>query len=205
MREKELSTSVLFIRHGKTDFPLDRIYCDDREDPALNDEGEAQALSTAKLLKNVAIDALYCSPSLRTLRTAEIITAARNLELNSCDELRERKFGTWEGLYFHEIAERYPEEQMQWKKDNAGFKPDNGESIYDLWSRMAPVIDELVDQNRGKTVVVVAHVGPIRIAVAQAIGLPASNFRCLNIDYASVTRIDYGRSQNNMVFLNRVA
>jgi len=204
MREKELSTSVLFIRHGKTNFPLDRIYCDDREDPVLNDEGEAQALSTAKLLKNIAIDALYCSPSLRTLRTAKIITAARDLELNICDELRERKFGIWEGLYFHEIAERYPEEQAQWKKNNAGFRPENGESIYDLWNRMAPVIDELVDQNRGKTVAVVAHVGPIRIAVAQAIGLPTSNFRCLNVDYASVTRIDYGRSQNNIIFLNRI-
>lgn len=204
MREKEPSTSVLFIRHGKTDFPLDRIYCDDREDPALNDEGEAQALSTAKLLKNVAIDALYCSPSLRTLRTAEIITAARDLELNHCDALRERRFGIWEGLYFHEIAERYPDEQAQWKKDNAGFRPENGESIYDLWDRMAPVFDEIVVQNKGRTVAVVAHVGPIRIAVAQAIGLPASNFRCLNVDYASVTRIDYGRSQNNMVFLNRI-
>ncbi|VAW86654.1 hypothetical protein MNBD_GAMMA16-2169 [hydrothermal vent metagenome] len=204
MREKEPSTSVLFIRHGKTDFPLDRIYCDDREDPELNEEGEAQALSTAKLLENVAIDALYCSPSLRTLRTAEIITAARDLKLSTCDVFRERKFGIWEGLYFHEIAEQYPEEQAQWKKDNAGFRPKNGESIYDLWDRMAPTLDEIVVRNRGKTVAVVAHVGPIRIAVAQAIGLPTSNFRCLNIDYASVTRIDYGRSQNNMVFLNRV-
>ncbi len=204
MREKELSTSVLFIRHGKTDFPLDRIYCDDKEDPALNGEGEAQALSTAKLLKEVAIDALYCSPSLRTSRTAEIITAKRDLKLNYCDALRERKFGIWEGLYFHEIAERYPEEQVQWKKDNAGFRPKNGESIYDLWDRMAPALDKIIVQHKGGTVAVVAHVGPIRIAVAQAIGLPVSNFRCLNVDYASVTQIDYGQSQNNMIFLNRV-
>ncbi|NOY73701.1 MAG: histidine phosphatase family protein [Gammaproteobacteria bacterium] len=204
MREKEPSASVLLIRHGKTDFPLDRIYCDDREDPGLNDEGEVQAQGAAKLLKGIAIDALYCSPSLRTLRTAEIIAADCGLKFDQRDALRERRFGIFEGLYFHEIAERYPEEQAQWKKDNAGFKPRGGESIYDLWDRISPVFDEIIECYRGKTVAVVTHVGPIRIAAAQAIGLPVPNFRRLSIDYASVTRIDYGRTQNNMAFLNRI-
>ncbi len=204
MREKEPSASVLLIRHGKTDFPLDRIYCDDREDPGLNDEGEMQAQGAAKLLKGIAIDALYCSPSLRTLRTAEIVAADRGLKFDQRNALRERKFGIFEGLYFHEIAERYPEEQAQWKKDNAAFKPQGGESIYDLWNRIAPVFDEIIECYRGKTVAVVTHVGPIRIAASQAIGLPVPNFRRLNIDYASVTRIDYGRTQNNMAFLNRI-
>jgi len=205
MREKEPSATVLLIRHGKTDFPLDRIYCDEREDPALNAEGEAQAQSTATLLKDVKIDALYCSPALRTQRTAEIVAAGRNLEFNKREELRERRFGVWEGLYFHEIAEQYPEEHLSWKKDNAGFKPEGGESIYDLWNRMEPVFNEIVTQYKGATVAVVTHVGPIRTAAAQAIELPIPNFRRLTIDYASVTQIDYGKTQNNMVFLNRIA
>ncbi|TPW09929.1 MAG: hypothetical protein FD130_2366, partial [Halothiobacillaceae bacterium] len=50
MREKEKSTQIIFVRHGKTDFPLDRIYCDDREDPPLSVEGLQQAERAARLL-----------------------------------------------------------------------------------------------------------------------------------------------------------
>ncbi len=51
MREKERSTRIIFARHGLTDFPLNRIYCDDREDPALNKTGQDQAQAAAVLLK----------------------------------------------------------------------------------------------------------------------------------------------------------
>ncbi len=205
MRVKEKSTSVILVRHGKTDFPLDRIYCDDAEDPALNDVGLQQARGAAESLRQEDVAALYASPACRTMATAKAIADVHGLPIEQREQLRERRFGIWEGLYFHEISEGYPEQHSQWKVDNAGFKPEGGESIYDLLERMSGVFAEIQEKYIGKTVVVVTHVGPIRAAIADAIGLPIKDYRRLSIDYASISRVDYGRTQNNLIYLNRDA
>lgn len=202
MREKERSTQVLFIRHGKTDFPLDRIYCDDREDPPLSAEGERQVAATAKLLSSFDLAAVYTSPTHRTSATAQAIAAGRALTPVPISALRERHFGTWEGLYFHEIERDFPEAYGRWKRDHAGFRPEGGESVHDLLDRLNSWMREIISQYAGHRVAIVSHVGPIRAAVAVAIGLPVEHYRRLNIDCASVTQVNYGHKQNNLISLN---
>lgn len=202
MREKELSTQVLFIRHGKTDFPLDRIYCDDREDPPLSAEGERQVAATAKLLSGLGLAAVYTSPAQRTSDTAQVIAAGRALIPVPVSALRERHFGAWEGLYFHEVERDFPDAYGRWKRDHAGFRPEGGESVHDLLCRLNSWMGEILSQHAGQRVAIVSHVGPIRTAVAAAIGLPVKHYRRLNIDYASVTQVNYGRKQNNLISLN---
>ena len=203
MRSRETSTRVIYVRHGKTDFPLDRIYCDDKEDPALNELGVSQAERAAEMLAEVDIAAFFASPSLRTRMTAEEIAARHDLPIEFRSELMERRFGFWEGLYFHEIEERYPEKYMEWKRNNSAFKPDGGESVFDLQARLQPTVTELVEKFRGKIIVVVSHVGPIRVCLASSLGMSLEKYRSLTIDYASVSIVDYGRSQNNFICMNR--
>lgn len=202
MREKELSTQVLFIRHGKTDFPLDRIYCDDREDPPLCPEGEAQAAATASYLAGADLAAIYTSPTRRTSATADAIAAPGGLAPVPVPELRERHFGIWEGLYFHEIERDFPDAYSRWKRDNAGFTPEGGESVHDLLARLNTWLGQILPLHAGRQIAIVSHVGPIRTAVAAAVGLPIEHYRRLTIDYASVSRVDYGRKQNNLISLN---
>jgi probable phosphoglycerate mutase len=202
MREKEKSTSVIFVRHGKTDFPLDRIYCDDREDPALNALGQQQAAAAARSLQGRPVSAIYTSPCLRTVTTAGHIADTLGMKPQEERGLMERRFGIWEGLYFNEIMNGYPEEHRRWKEDNAGFKPEGGESIYDLIDRLEPALERIRGRHKGEVVVVVSHVGPIRTAIAHAVGLPLERYRQLKIDYASLSRIDYGKRQNNLAYLN---
>lgn len=203
MREKELSTRVIFVRHGETDFPADRIYCDEREDPVLNASGVAQASQAASCLKQVRVDALYASPCLRTKMTAETLVAAHpDLNVVFDDRLRERHFGRWEGLYFGEIERDFPLEHQAWKQNQAAFKPDGGESVYDLSDRVELAMQEILVRHHGEAVVVVAHVGPIRVLVAKALGMPVESYRQLRIDPASITVVDYGGVQNNLALLN---
>lgn len=202
MREKELSTRILYVRHGETDFPLDRIYCDSIEDPPLNARGEAQAAIAAELLLMHAVDQIYSSPSQRTRMTAATIAAAKGLTVNFDPGLVERHFGIWEGLYFDEIERQYPEEYQRWKQDQAAFQPLQGESMSALVERAGAVVKRLMEAHRGQTIVVVTHVGPIRALVAKAIGLPLAAYRQLRIDPASVTCVDYGFKSNNLIFMN---
>lgn len=203
MREKECKTRVLLVRHGATDFPLDRVYCDEQEDPELNGAGLLQAEQAAEHLKGLRIDALYVSPCQRTQATARAIARRhQSLELITDDALRERHFGVWEGLYFSEIEARFTAEYGEWKQDQAAFRPSGGESVYDLAERVVPKLSEIVARHQGGVVAVVTHVGPIRVLVAQALGMPIESYRQIQIDTASITMVDYGSTQNNMILLN---
>lgn len=202
MREKEPGTRVIFVRHGMTDFPRDRIYCDDREDPVLNEPGRRQAGRAARALASVSVDRIFSSPLQRTLATAEAIRDATGAELVTHAGLRERRLGIWDGLYFKEIEERYPREYAEWKKNPAVYNPRDGESIHDLQRRVQEALGEFVSRHPGGTLAVVSHVGPIRVAVCAAIDLPVEGYRQLTVDYCSLTRVDYGRRQNNLIYLN---
>src|SRR3569833_2606854 len=135
MREKESATRVIYVRHGLTNFPNNRIYCDDREDPALNAEGTQHAEDAAALLAQQKIDAIYASPSLRTRSTAEAIAKAAGAEIQFVPALRERRFGIWDGLYFEEIDHRYPDESLAWKRDVSGYTPEVVETMEALQRR----------------------------------------------------------------------
>lgn len=202
MREKEATTRILFVRHGKTDFPTDRIYCDDREDPKLNAEGRAHATFAANLLASQAVEAIYTSPSNRTRMTAEIIAEGLGAPIAEIEELRERRFGVWDGLYFSQIAQDYPDDYQAWRQDIVHYTPNGGETIPQLKDRVVSVVEQLVSKHKSRLVVVVSHVGPIRVALADAMKIPMENYRQIRIDYGAVSRVDYGKIQNNLAFSN---
>ncbi len=203
MREKEKATRVILVRHGETDFPQNRIYCDSKEDPALNSAGQAQARQAAAFLSLKNISAIYASPSQRTRMTAEAIAENhKSLSVELDPGLVERNFGDWEGMYFEEIESQFPAKYREWKENQAAFKTGAGESVYDLAERVVPVVSKIVAAHAGQTVVVVAHVGPIRVLLANALKLPVEGYRQLTIDPASMAAIDYGVSQNNLLFMN---
>lgn len=202
MREKEAATRIIYVRHGLTDYPNKRIYCDDREDPALNELGKGHARDAAALLARQPVDAIYASPSCRTRMTADEIARLTGVGVVEDEALRERRFGVWDGLYFDEIEREYPDEYKAWKRDPAGYTPRAGETMETLLRRAGGVIADLVQAHPEQTVVVVSHVGPIRVCVADALKIPLAWYRQLRIDYGSLTRVDYGRSQNNMIYSN---
>ena len=203
MREKEKSTRVIYVRHGKADFPYDRLYCDDREDPALAEEGVTQAEGAARLLQEEDVDVIYASPMLRTRKTAEAIIKTTGVPLHTHPGLKERPFGIWDGLFFDDIARDYPDEFKAWKQDPVHFVPDGGETIRDHMVRVTSAVAEIVERHPGEMVVIVAHVGPIRMCVTDALQMPLEAYRRLTIDYGSLTRVDYGKRQHNLIYLNR--
>lgn len=202
MREKENSTCIIFVRHGRADFPHDRLYCDEREDPPLTEEGILQAQHAAALLEKQEIDVIYSSPMRRTRSTAELIARNGSVPVLYSAKLKERPFGIWDGLYFDEIARDYPEQFQAWKRDPISFVPEGGETITEHKERVTQALAEIIDNHRGRRIVVVSHVGPIRMWITDALSMPLSAYRRLTIDYASVTRINYGSKQNNLVYMN---
>jgi len=204
MRSKEKSTDIFFLRHGQTDFPIDRIYCDDKEDPSLNSNGIYQAKSAAILLKKEGLSAIYASPAKRTLMTSQEVSEVTGLAVEVLPEWVERKFGIWEGLYFNEIEEKYPEEYSNWKRNHVSFTPDSGETITDLRNRLSESLERLILRHRGEKIAIITHVGPIRVSLCEALKIPIENYRQIRVDYASISRVDYGVTKNNLIKINQL-
>ena len=161
-------TTLLLVRHGETDWNREGRW-QGRSDTRLNDLGRDQARALADTLDGT-IDAVYSSDLARARETAEILAAKVGLEIRLDDRLRERGFGSWEGLTTPEIEERHADAHRLWR---AGEGPgaDDAEPFDDFADRITAFLDDILERHPEDEVLVVAHGGSIRVIHALATGL----------------------------------
>lgn len=209
LREKEPGTTLIFCRHGITDFPEDRFYFNapqwkSEDEPALNPEGVMQADRLSKYLSGIdSISTLCVSPSLRTRQTAESIRQAQRagVPVLKMPDLIERDMGCWEGRWAGEIQKQDPEAWSRFKTEPLTFSPSGAESLPAFRDRVCAAVEKILKEMAGQTVVVVTHVGTIRMAVTAALGFPLENSKRLVIAPASATRLCYTRRWPNLMLL----
>lgn len=96
----------MFMRHGETDWNVGRRL-QGQSDIPLNERGCAQAASAARILKGQTLGRVIASPSLRALKTAAIVAEELNLPICVDGRLKERHFGSLEGLSAVEVRRRH--------------------------------------------------------------------------------------------------
>lgn len=143
-------TTFILVRHGETDWNRDGIW-QGHGDPPLNEVGRRQAVELAERLAGTAIDALYSSDLRRAYETAEIIAAAKGLEITANPDLREIDVGSWSGLTRAQIEERFP-----------GMERQDGEASDAFDARAVGVLRRIASAHDGHQVLVVTHGGVIR-------------------------------------------
>ena len=147
------ATTILLARHGETDWNAERRVQGHTDRP-LNGTGIAQARALAEELSADAIDAVYSSDLERAQQTAEVVADARGLPVETLPELRERDFGTWEGLTDEEVFERFPDARSgPWG---------DAESRDELGARILEACKRIASRHPGGSVLVVTHGGPVR-------------------------------------------
>lgn len=199
---KALRASVIFCRHGATDYHPDRFY-EEGEGPSLSPEGLAQAEALAQWFARgpKSVEAIYVSPTLRTRQTAAPVERVLGLRATAVPELAERSVGQWNGRLVDEVKRDDLEGWKRWKADPLGFAPPEGESLAMFGRRVETSLDDLMSRHAGGVVVAVTHVGTIRAALCAALGCPLEQGKRLVIEPGSVTRVDYTTSWPNLVFL----
>ena len=130
------------VRHGETDWNRENRF-QGHADPPLNKRGRSQAQALAGELDGERFDAVYSSPLCRASETAAILVAARAVEVQLSDALREVDVGSWSGLTRTEVEERYPAGYRRWLEYGHGW--DDGET-YDALGRR--VVSWLLDVGR---------------------------------------------------------
>ncbi len=168
MNEVLVNAPLFFIRHGETDWNLQRRF-QGQSNIELNNKGRSQAIENANLLKQslakqaIAPDKLnfLSSPLARARETAEIIMTTLGLpasSLGTSDALKEISFGLWEGLTPAETKQQYYQQRQKRRKDRWSIAPPGGESFA---SRVDEINQILV--NLPAYSVIISHSGIMRI------------------------------------------
>lgn len=183
-------TTTLLLRHGQTALSVERRFAG-RGDIALTEAGERQAAAAAAALAaRGGIDLVLTSPLQRTRRTAEIVAQRSGAALDVDADLAETDFGSWEGMTFAEVAARWPEAMTAWLS-NADAAPPGGESFAAVGKRVLGALDRMLAAHRGRTIVVVSHVTPIKTLVCHALLAPSPALFRMHLDVASLCEIDW--------------
>lgn len=186
----EKKTRLILVRHGETEWNKNLRYQGHRDIP-LNDTGREQARKVARRLAAEKIDAAYASDLSRALETAQTIAACHKLEVQVIPELRETNFGLWEGLTYKEIDNQFHEVMGKWIDNPWETRIPEGESLYEVAERCQIGISKILKDNPHKNVLVVAHGGIIRIAVATVLGMAMNDYWKFRQDNASLNIIDF--------------
>ena len=151
-------TTLLLARHGETDWNRE-LRIQGSSDIELNELGRRQAHLLAQELTDVELDAIYASDLRRARATAAAVAAAHGLEVRLDPRLRERSFGSWEGLTREDIAEFPP-----------GSRHD-GESDEAVRERMLAAVAEIAAAHPGEQVLIVSHGGALNTLWHHALGV----------------------------------
>ncbi|MGH9186304.1 MAG: histidine phosphatase family protein [Acidimicrobiales bacterium] len=173
---------LLLVRHGLTAANAAGLLLG-RADPPLSPAGVAQARALAATLDDVAM--VVTSPLTRARQTAAEIARAAGVPAVVDERWVELDYGEFDGKAASEIG---PSTWDAWRADPA-WVPPGGESLVALGRRVREACDELAVSAAEGTVVVVAHVSPIKAAVAWAIGSGDEVAWRLYVAPASITRV----------------
>ncbi|WEH18394.1 bifunctional RNase H/acid phosphatase [Streptomyces sp. VNUA24] len=191
----DLGTPATFVllRHGETPLtPQKRFSGSGGSDPSLSEVGRYQAERVAAALAaRGTIQEVVSSPLARCRETAGIVAARLGLGVTVEDGLRETDFGAWEGLSFGEVRERYPDDMNAWLASPDAEPTGGGESFEAVAHRVAATRDALVAAHRGRTVLLVSHVTPIKTLVRLALGAPPESLFRMELSAASLSALAY--------------
>ncbi len=172
------ATQITAVRHGETAWnAASRLQ--GQLDIALNERGLWQAQRVGRALAGSGIGTIYCSDLRRARHTAVAIAqhsgiSAAALRLES--GLRERSFGSFQGLTYAEVGELHPEEALRWKQRDPLWAPPGGESSTAVYQRVATTLHAIAAQHPGEHIALVTHGGVLdmlyRLATGQTLGAP---------------------------------
>ena len=156
-------TTLTLIRHGQTDWNLQRLL-QGRTDIPLNDTGREQARAVGRELAASGRhwDALVSSPLQRARETARIIGAQIGLTpAGTYADLAERSFGDAEGYDCTGMTE----------DERHAFMEEHGEAAEHVVQRGIAVLREIAARYPQQDVMIVAHGTFIRLTAGRILGV----------------------------------
>jgi probable phosphoglycerate mutase len=188
-------TTLYLVRHGQTVWHAENRYTGS-SDIALTPEGEAEAGRLADWAMAARPNAVYSSPLKRARRTAEPSAQALGLDVVEHRDLREVDFGLGEGLTRSEMRSRFPEALDAFLRAPAEHPLPEGERGLDAIARARPIVDAMVEERRGGSVLLVVHSTLLRLLLCDLLDLEPNRYRSLfpRVVNCAITTVEVGET-----------
>ena len=151
-------------------------------------------------LKEVELAAVFTSPILRAVQTAEMIVEGRGVPMILDAALREMETGAWDGRRFREL-----EASAEWRKFNtfrSGTRAPGGEMMLEVQARAAAFLEHASREYRDRVIAVVSHADVIRGAICHYLGIPLDLSLRVQIEPASVSTLRLSECGAEVLGLN---
>jgi probable phosphoglycerate mutase len=160
---------LYFARHGESEANVGKVFWNGTEGYGLTERGRGQAAQLASSLQGIRLAAMYASPVLRAVQTAEILSARLGVPYEVADGLREYDVGILEGQAYDEDNQRlYWEITTAWmERGEWNARIEGGESYNDIGDRFMPFVRGLEESYRqtDANVLLIGHGGTYRCMV----------------------------------------
>jgi probable phosphoglycerate mutase len=177
--------TILLVRHGENDWVKKHRLAGWIPDIHLNEKGQQQAYEAAARLSHVEIKAIYSSPVIRCVETADLIAATHSLPVTLVEEVGEVRYGKWEGKKIKKLAKKPLWHVVQHYPSRMRF-PD-GESLLEVQFRAVQALERLNSRHANEAIAVVSHADLIKLVLAHYLGVHIDLFQRIVVSPASVS------------------
>ncbi|MDX9918276.1 MAG: histidine phosphatase family protein, partial [Gudongella sp.] len=184
---------LYLTRHGETVWNVEKRLQGWMDSP-LTENGIKGAEKLRDRLKNEGIDYIYTSDLKRAVSTAEIIRDDSKIEIELLEDLREIKFGDWEGELLQDIKSKYPHEYNIYLSNPKEYNLISGENIEELFERAYKALDFIVSSGH-KRVLIVSHGVTIRAIIAILMNVPYERFKDIPVYAGTSLSVFEGESK----------
>lgn len=181
-------TRLVVVRHGRTAWNAQGLV-QGHLDIALDATGQQQAAAVADALADAGVQAVYASDLQRAQQTAAPLAQRLGRPVQLDAGLRERAFGSFEGLSFATIDQRWPEHAARWRRREPDFRTPGGESLAEFRERAVAAVLRLAGAHPGEQIALVTHGGVLDLLYREATRLPLDAVRTWPLANASINRL----------------
>ncbi|WP_050385555.1 histidine phosphatase family protein [Bradyrhizobium pachyrhizi] len=190
-----MAKTIHLIRHGHHPLLGHRL-CGRMPGVSLDALGRRQMACCAELL-HPSPDVIQSSPQLRAQQSAEILSYALGLPVQTATEIDEIDYGRWTGLPFAQL--QCDPSWSKWNTQRASSCPPGGETMEALQQRIVAYLERLHNDDCATTIALVSHAETIRAALLYYQGIPLDDFLSIEVDPASISTLTFDGSRTQVM------
>lgn len=183
-------TKIWLACHPQTDWNQRQRYLSHADRP-LTAHGESCLSPLAEAVSRVRFQAVLSTGQQRHDAVARAVAESQDGQAIEIDESwRDIDHGLWEGLRFEEVTRQHPQLVRARFADYWNSRAHGGESMADLWQRVAVAWNGVAERRSGKRTLICTSAGVIQLLLCAHLGVAPSRHWQFRIDLASLTYLD---------------
>ena len=186
MTDLQCAARVFVARHGEADYESELL-----SDAGgwLSPLGRDQARELAESMAGERIARVWTSDMARAVQTGEIVAARLGVDVMVRTGLRE--FGVGHAAGTNGVPDPFAETFASWLDGDLAARIPGAESGVEVVERYGAVLDEIADEHRGESVLVISHGGVMCMALSALAGnLSLSHSRDLPMPNCGVVAVE---------------